>query len=76
MMGTTLFLTGVSSGIGEAILRLAVRDGIRVTGILRSSDERDRLVEEFGDKIEIKKVDLSSRDPGPGIVCRLERTSL
>ncbi len=62
MMGSTLFITGISSGLGEAIMRRAVRDGMRVTGVLRSSQERDRLAEEFGDKIEIIKTDLSARD--------------
>ena len=62
MMGQSLFLTGISSGLGEAIMRLAIRDGMRVTGVLRSSPQRDRLAEEFGDKLEIMKVDLSDRD--------------
>ncbi|MCA9393871.1 MAG: SDR family NAD(P)-dependent oxidoreductase [Candidatus Omnitrophica bacterium] len=62
MIGSTLFITGISSGLGEDIMRLAVRDGMRVTGVLRSSKERDRLAEEFGDKIEIIKTDLSDRD--------------
>lgn len=48
---STAIVIGASSGIGEAMVRKLVRDGIRVAAIARRKTELDRLVSECGEKV-------------------------
>ena len=47
-MSKTLFITGASSGIGEATARAAVDTGWNVGLFARSEDELKRIAEEEG----------------------------
>jgi NADP-dependent 3-hydroxy acid dehydrogenase YdfG len=50
MSTKALFITGASSGIGEATARLAVAQGWQVGLFARSKDKLDALAAELGDK--------------------------
>ncbi|RYH02343.1 SDR family oxidoreductase [Salipiger sp. IMCC34102] len=50
MSDKTLFITGASSGIGEATARAAVASGWNVGLFARSADELDRIAGDLGDK--------------------------
>ena len=57
------FVTGASSGLGEAIARRFARAGMRVVAAARRGDRLRRLVDEFGeDLILISVLDVRDRD--------------
>lgn len=47
----TLFITGASTGIGEATARAAVASGWNVAAFARSKDKLDKLASELGDAL-------------------------
>ncbi len=50
-MTRTLFITGASSGIGEATARAAFAAGWNIALMARSADKLDALAEEMGDRV-------------------------
>ncbi|MET0594346.1 MAG: SDR family oxidoreductase [Polyangiaceae bacterium] len=63
-MNTTLeekiaVVTGVTSGIGEAIAARLLRSGSRVVGVARSAEKLDALRKSWGERFEPRTVDLA-----------------
>ena len=55
---TSIFLTGVTSGIGAIVLRECIRDGRRVLVLVRSEEQGRALRQEHGDQVESLVADL------------------
>ncbi|MBD5357110.1 MAG: SDR family NAD(P)-dependent oxidoreductase [Bacteroides sp.] len=55
-------VTGATSGIGEAITRKFLSDGMRVIITGRSSEKLDSLKVEFGDKVHVLCFDVRDRE--------------
>ena len=62
MADKTLFITGASSGIGEATARQAVAAGWNVGLFARSKDKLDAIVSDLGDKALALPGDATSLD--------------
>ena len=62
MADKTLFITGASSGIGEATARKAVAAGWNVGLFARSQDKLDRIVGDLGDRALALPGDATSFD--------------
>jgi len=62
MADKTLFITGASSGIGEATARKAVAAGWNVGLFARSQDKLDAIVDDLGDKALALPGDATSYD--------------
>ena len=62
MADKTLFITGASSGIGEATARQAVAAGWNVGLFARSKDKLERIVGDLGDKALALPGDATSLD--------------
>ena len=58
LAGRTIAITGASSGIGEAIARLAAADGAKVALGARRSDRIEALADEIGDAAVALPVDV------------------
>jgi 3-hydroxy acid dehydrogenase / malonic semialdehyde reductase len=57
-----VFVTGASSGFGEAIARRFCRDGAMVIGAARRRDRLDALQRELGDAFTAIELDVRDRD--------------
>ncbi|KXK40428.1 MAG: estradiol 17-beta-dehydrogenase [Bacteroidetes bacterium OLB9] len=55
----TVFITGVSTGIGFDALQRLVADGYFVLGSVRKKDDAARIEREFGDKVKILIFDVT-----------------
>ncbi len=57
-------VTGVSSGIGEALIKPLVAEGFIVIGTVRKQDDKERLLQNYGDSIRIIIADVTEiREP-------------
>lgn len=61
-MALTAFITGASSGFGEAIARRFVRDGHRVVAAARRVDRLQKLRDELGDAVLPFALDVTDKD--------------
>ncbi len=61
-MSLTLFVTGASSGFGEAIARRAVRDGHRVIAAARRGERLEALHAELGEALLPLMLDVTHAD--------------
>lgn len=74
-MDNKILVTGVSSGIGDAITRNLVREGYLVIGTYNSTNP-SKIKEDLGDKLELYKVDLSDRNETKELINSLEGIKL
>ena len=66
--GKVAVITGGTSGIGEATVRLFVEEGARVTIAARSRDKGRKLVEELGDSVAYHRTDVSNEADVKGAI--------
>ena len=59
---THIFMTGLTSGIGEVVLRRALKDGYSVTGIVRNETQKNRLLSEYPERLTLHIADLRDGD--------------
>jgi NADP-dependent 3-hydroxy acid dehydrogenase YdfG len=45
----SVVVTGVSTGIGWSVTKVLIRDGFRVFGSVRKTQDAERLTKEFGE---------------------------
>jgi NADP-dependent 3-hydroxy acid dehydrogenase YdfG len=65
----TVLITGVTSGIGEALAERMIKAGIFVIGVGRRRDRLDALVAKHGaEKMAAEEFDVSNIDAIPGWV--------
>jgi NAD(P)-dependent dehydrogenase (short-subunit alcohol dehydrogenase family) len=55
----TWFITGSSRGLGRALVRAALESGDRVAASARRPEQLDDLVQEFGDRIQPVRLDVT-----------------
>ena len=58
----TAFVTGASSGLGEAFTRMLLKEGIRVWGTSRDVNKLGKLKNEFGDLFTLVSLDLADAE--------------
>lgn len=58
LAGYGMVVTGASSGIGEATVRLAVKHGAKVTGVARRKERLEELQQQLGNLFDFLAVDL------------------
>nr|HEX4316883.1 SDR family oxidoreductase [Kofleriaceae bacterium] len=58
---TTVFVTGASSGFGEAIVRRFVQRGARAVAFARREDKLTALAGELGDRVHVATADIRDR---------------
>lgn len=58
-MTQTVFITGISSGIGEEATRRLIAEGYTVIGTVRKIEDRDRLINQFSDKLHCLICDIT-----------------
>ncbi|MDE3036933.1 MAG: SDR family oxidoreductase [Pseudomonadota bacterium] len=58
----TLFITGITSGIGQEVLRLALADGFRAVGVVRSEAQKQALLAAYPERLALHVADLRQRD--------------
>ncbi len=58
----TIFITGVSSGIGKDALRLLVSQGYLVIGTVRRQEDADKLLDTYGDRVRILVFDVCDQE--------------
>lgn len=61
MLSNTIFITGVSSGIGRGIAEVCVSNGFKVFGTVRKNTDADRLRVELGDAFTPFLMDVTSQ---------------
>ncbi len=71
-MAKTLFITGASSGIGEATAKAAAKAGWNVGLFARSKDKLDALVADIGDQALALPGDATSYEAQKDAMARLE----
>lgn len=62
LRGRTVWVTGASGGIGEAITKEAAAAGARVIASARRLDELERVASEAGGSVRVLPVDLAAGD--------------
>jgi len=60
-MKKTVFITGVSTGIGRAFLEKLVLEGYRIIGTVRKKADKSELESLFGDKAKILICDITDK---------------
>jgi 3-oxoacyl-[acyl-carrier protein] reductase len=67
---TVVVVTGASSGIGAATVRLLAEAGALVLATARREDRLKELVAEFGDRADYLAADIAAPETGPALVER------
>lgn len=57
-----IFMTGITSGMGGVVLRLALADGHSVTGIVRTAEQKTHLLTEYPERLMLHIADLRDGD--------------
>ncbi len=57
-----IFMTGLTSGIGEVVLKKALADGHSVTGIVRSEEQKKHLLAAYPQRLTLYVADLRDGD--------------
>lgn len=55
-------MTGLTSGIGEVVLKRTIADGYMVTGIVRTAEQKARLLTEYPERLALYVADLRDGD--------------
>lgn len=74
-MNKKILVTGVSSGIGDAIARDLIKDGYFIIGTYNSTNP-SKIKKDLGDKIELHKIDLSDRKQTNQLISKLNNIEL
>jgi NAD(P)-dependent dehydrogenase (short-subunit alcohol dehydrogenase family) len=69
---THWFITGVSSGLGRALIDAAVRRGDRVTGTVRSDGPRDALLRGYPERAVVRLLDVTDESAVRRVVAATE----
>lgn len=72
MSSKTFFITGVSSGFGEALAREAVAAGHRVIGTVRNDDARTAFESQHGDRAQAVLLDVTDIEAIPQVIADAE----
>ena len=57
-MQKNILITGASSGIGADAARVLIANGFRVIATVRKTEDETRLIEMYGEKIKVLRIDL------------------
>lgn len=57
-----IFMTGLTSGIGEVALKLALADGHSITGVVRSEEQKKYLLAAYSQRLTLYVADLRDGD--------------
>jgi len=68
----TFFITGVSSGFGEALAQAALSAGHRVVGTVRNEAARERFTALHADRAHARLLDVTDVDAIGGVVAEVE----
>ncbi|MEI6590249.1 MAG: SDR family NAD(P)-dependent oxidoreductase [Verrucomicrobiota bacterium] len=68
----TAFVTGASSGLGEAFTRMLLKEGIRVWGTSRDVNKLGKLKNEFGDLFTLVSLDLADAESALSVFKEVE----
>ena len=68
----TFFITGVSSGFGEALAQAALNAGHRVVGTVRNEAARERFTALHADRAHARLLDVTDVDAIGGVVAEVE----
>lgn len=63
----TILITGASSGFGEATARVLSKDGYRLILVARRIEKLEKIKQELGGEVLIKKVDVTNKDEVQGL---------
>ncbi|OCG07519.1 hypothetical protein A9G13_04595 [Gilliamella sp. wkB178] len=67
------FVTGASSGFGQAICRKLIADGYKVVGVARRVDKLQKLAEELGNNFFSMQLDVTKKDAVESILLQLPK---
>lgn len=70
-----IFMTGITSGIGEVVLGRALADGYSVTGIVRREEQKQRLLAAYPQRLTLYVADLCDGDAVAEIANQLKTRS-